>query len=55
MGFGNLGRIALAAFTGPVKADFNWQISLFAFAVMIALAWLLMQFLNINRKGRRGC
>ncbi len=53
MTIGNLGRIALAALIGPIKANFNWQITLFAFAAMIALAWLLLQFLNINKQVER--
>jgi PAT family beta-lactamase induction signal transducer AmpG len=53
MTIGNLGRIALAALIGPVKANFNWQVALMAFAVMIALAWLIMQFLNINKQLER--
>ena len=53
MTIANLGRIALAALIGPIKANFNWQITLFAFAVMIALAWLLLQFLNINKQVER--
>ena len=53
MTISNLGRIALAALIGPIKAHFNWQIALFAFAVMIALAWLLLQFLNINKQAER--
>lgn len=50
MTISNLGRIALAALIGPIKTSFNWQVSLFAFAVMIALAWALLQFLNINKQ-----
>jgi len=53
MTISNLGRIALAALIGPIKANFNWQISLLSFAVMIALAWLLLQFLNINKQVER--
>ena len=53
MTIGNLGRIVLASFIGPIKANFNWQITLFAFAVMIAFAWLLLQFLNINKQVER--
>ena len=53
MTIANLGRIAIAALIGPIKANFNWQITLFAFAVMIALAWLLLQFLNINKQVER--
>ncbi len=53
MTLGNLGRIGLAALIGPITANFSWQVSLLAFAVMIALAWLLMQFLNINKQVER--
>ncbi len=53
MTIGNLGRIALAALIGPITANFNWQVALIAFAVMIALAWLLLQFLNINKQVER--
>jgi MFS transporter, PAT family, beta-lactamase induction signal transducer AmpG len=48
MTLGNLGRIALAALIGPINSNFSWQSTLFAFAIMIALAWLLLQFLNVN-------
>jgi len=50
MTIGNLGRIALAALIGPIKANFSWQITLFAFAIMIASAWLLLQFLSISKQ-----
>ncbi|MEO5570287.1 MAG: MFS transporter [Bacteroidia bacterium] len=50
MTISNLGRVALAALIGPIKLNFSWEITLFMFAVMIALAWFLMQFLNINRQ-----
>ena len=53
MTISNLGRIVLAALIGPIKSNFNWQITLFAFAVMIAFAWLLLQFLNINKQVER--
>ena len=50
MTIGNLGRIALAALIGPIISNFNWQISLLAFAVFIGVAWLLLQFLNIEKQ-----
>jgi MFS transporter, PAT family, beta-lactamase induction signal transducer AmpG len=53
MTIANLGRIAFAALIGPIKSNFNWQITLLAFAVMIMLAWLLLQFLNINKQVER--
>jgi len=53
MTIANLGRIALAALIGPIKENFNWQITLLAFAIMIALSWLLLQFLNLNNQVER--
>ena len=53
MTIGNLGRIALAALIGPITSNFDWQVALMAFAFMIAIAWLLLQFLNINKQVER--
>jgi MFS transporter, PAT family, beta-lactamase induction signal transducer AmpG len=53
MTIANPGRIAFAALIGPVKSNFDWQLTLFAFAVMTALALLLLQFLNINKQVER--
>jgi MFS transporter, PAT family, beta-lactamase induction signal transducer AmpG len=53
MTIANIGRIAFAALIGPIKSNFNWQITLFAFAIMTALALLLLQFLNINKQVER--
>ncbi len=50
MTISNLGRIALAAFIGPIKANFSWEITLLMFAVFIALAWIIFQFLNLERQ-----
>jgi PAT family beta-lactamase induction signal transducer AmpG len=49
MTISNLGRIALAALIGPIKENFSWQITLVAFAVMIAIVLVLLQLLNIHR------
>jgi MFS transporter, PAT family, beta-lactamase induction signal transducer AmpG len=46
----NLGRIAMASLIGPISANFNWQITLFAFAVMIGFTGFLLQFLSIKRQ-----
>jgi len=35
-------------FIGPIKENFNWEITLFAFALILGLAWLVLQFLNID-------
>lgn len=50
MTIANLGQIALAAFIGPIKAQFDWQITIWAFAIMIAVVWVLLQFLKINKQ-----
>lgn len=50
MTLANLGRIALAALIGPITSNFSWEIALLSFAIMIAAAWLLLQFLNINKQ-----
>jgi PAT family beta-lactamase induction signal transducer AmpG len=50
MTIANLGRIALAALIGPIRANFSWELTLLAFAVMIGFAWVLIQFLNINKQ-----
>ena len=50
MTLGNLGRMAFIALIGPIKANFNWQITIFSCAVIFGIAWLLLQFLNIERQ-----
>lgn len=49
MTISNIGRIALAALIGPIKANFSWEITLFVFAGFILLAWTILQFLNIDQ------
>jgi PAT family beta-lactamase induction signal transducer AmpG len=49
MTIANLGQMSFAALVGPVKANFDWDTSLFAFAVFITLAVLLLQFFNIEK------
>jgi len=53
MTISNLGRIAGAKLIGPIKNQFNWEYTLFAFAAMIALAWLLLQFMRIHHQVKR--
>jgi PAT family beta-lactamase induction signal transducer AmpG len=53
MTIANLGQMVFAAAIGPMKAHFDWQITLFAFAVFTALAWFLLQFLNIDKQLER--
>lgn len=50
MTISNLGQIAFASLIGPIRENFSWQNSLFAFAFFIGLAWFVLQFLNINKQ-----
>lgn len=50
MTIANLGQMGFAALIGPVKANFSWEISLFAAAVFIGLSVLLLQFVNIDKQ-----
>ncbi|MBP6430941.1 MAG: MFS transporter [Ferruginibacter sp.] len=50
MTIANIGQISFAALIGPMRTNFSWQITLFAFVVFMVLAWLLLQFLNIDKQ-----
>lgn len=50
MTISNIGRIALAALIVPIRAYFNWEITLLGFAVFILIAWILLQFINIEHQ-----
>ncbi len=50
MTLANMGQIVFVAFIGPIRASMSWQMSLFGFAVFIALTWLALQFLNIDKQ-----
>ena len=50
MTIANLGQMVFAALIGPIRASFNWQYSLLAFAVFIMLAFLLLQFVDIDKQ-----
>jgi len=50
MTIANLGQIAFAALIGPIKSNFNWQITLSSFSVFILIAWVLLQLLNIEKQ-----
>ncbi len=50
MTISNIGRVAIAALIGPLKANFNWEITILSFAGFILIAWILLQFLNVERQ-----
>ncbi|MBP8250142.1 MAG: MFS transporter [Chitinophagales bacterium] len=50
MTIANMGQMTFASFIGPMTDNFNWQISLFVFAGFIAMAWIVLQFVNIDKQ-----
>lgn len=50
MTMGNLGRVAGAKLIGPMRAEFAWEYTLLVFAVVMAIAWVIIQFLRIQRQ-----
>ncbi|WP_290791604.1 MFS transporter [Flavihumibacter sp. UBA7668] len=46
----NLGQIVFSGFIGPIKSVFGWELSLFAFALIIGIAWLILQFVDIDKQ-----
>lgn len=48
MTVGNLGRIAGAKLIGTVKLHFSWDYTILAFAGMMVLALVIIQFIQIN-------
>ena len=53
MTIGNLGRAAGARLIGPVKDAFPWEYALLAFAIIMAVSWLIFQFLRIHHQLER--
>ena len=49
MTIGNLGRIAGAKLIGPVKSELSWEHTLFLFAMLIALAWMVTRVIYIKQ------
>ena len=53
MTISNLGRVTGAKLIGPIKNTFDWEYTLLAFGGMIALAWLIIQFIRIDQHAKR--
>lgn len=49
----NLGRSVGAKMIGPVKANFNWEYTLFAFVLVLIVAWGVLQFTYIHKHEKR--
>jgi MFS transporter, PAT family, beta-lactamase induction signal transducer AmpG len=50
MTLGAVGSMVGATLIGPIKENFSWEITLLSFVIMIAFAWFIMQFLNIDKQ-----
>ena len=49
MTMGATGSIAGAALVGPIKENFDWNSTFVFFEAFMGVAWLLLQFLNIEK------
>ena len=49
MTIANVGRIVGAKSIGPIKSHFSWKFTIIAFALMMALAWVLIRLIHLNR------
>jgi MFS transporter, PAT family, beta-lactamase induction signal transducer AmpG len=49
MTLGALGSMVGATLIGPIKENFSWEITFVSFVMMLALAWLIMGVLNIEK------
>lgn len=50
MTISNIGRIVGAKSIGPIKSHFSWEYTLLAFACMIAMAWIFIRLMHINKR-----
>ena len=50
MTFGATGSIAGAALISPIKDNFSWEISFLFFVGFMALGWIVLSMLNINKQ-----
>jgi MFS transporter, PAT family, beta-lactamase induction signal transducer AmpG len=53
MTMGATGSIAGAFFVGPVKENFNWDVTFIFFVGSLVLAWSILQILNIEKFVRK--
>ena len=49
MTMGAMGSIAGAFLVGPIKENFNWNTTFIFFEIFIGLAWIVLQFINIEK------
>ena len=49
MTLGAVGSMVGATLIGPMKGRFDWDITFFAFVGMMAVSWLIMHFINIDK------
>ena len=49
MTLGSLGSMAGATLIGPMKENFNWDVTFSLFLILLAFAWLIMYVINIQK------
>lgn len=49
MTIANIGRLAGAALIVPIKTAFGWEYTVLTFSFLIALLWIILQFLDVNK------
>lgn len=49
----NIGRVVGAKLVGPMKESFAWEHTLLLFGGLMAIAWLIIQFVRINQHTKR--
>ena len=53
MTMGATGSIAGAALVGPIKENFDWNITFLFFELFIGMAWGILQFLNMEKHAEK--
>ncbi len=53
MALSNLGRAVGAALLGPMKKNYSWEYAILAFSVILAIAWLILTFINFNKQHKQ--
>lgn len=50
MTLGNLGQMGFAGLIGPIRANFDWEISLLAFSLFMGISWLILSRFNLDKQ-----
>ncbi len=50
MTLGNLGQMGFAGLIGPIRANFDWEVSLLAFSLFMGISWLILSRFNLDKQ-----